>query len=746
MRKLMWITLGFGVACALWVWLLPLWISVLGGVILLALSIVLRIYGSKAAKAVSMLFVGFVLACLWCAAYDGLFLAPVRTLDGTTQELTIRVTDYSFDTQSGITGDGKVRLEGKDRSVRFYLNTHDALKPGDTVTGVFRLRYTGIGGVEDPTYHSADRIFLLAYPKEDHTVTYAQSVDRRYSAAALRQYLLKLIDAAFPEDAVGFVKALLLGDTSGLDYATDTSLKLSGIRHVAAVSGLHVSILFSIVYLLSGRRRLLSALIGIPVLVLFAAMAGFSASVVRACLMQLLMLLALVLQKEYDPPTALAFAVITMLGINPMAISSVGFQLSVASVVGIFLFAGRITGWMLDGRRLGRWKKKRCYGLLQKGATSVAVSLSALVLTTPLCAWYFGNVSLVSVLTNLLCMWVVTGLFCGIILTCIVGSIYLPLAKAFGWVLAWLVRYVLGVAGLLSRFPLASVYTESVYIVAWLVFCYVLLGIFLISREKRPRVLLCCTVLSLCISLLASWVEPKLDAYRVTVVDVGQGQCVLLQCAERTYMVDCGGDYDEGTADKAASVLLSQGIFRLDGLILTHYDRDHVGGAQYLLSRIPADMLILPQVRGTPEQDIIDAYGGTPIIGDQDMTISWADAEITVYASQNTKSNNESSLCVLFHTKKCDILITGDRSAAAEALLLWHADIPKLDALVVGHHGAETSTSEALLAATQPKVALISVGEDNQYGHPAQKVLERLKLYGCEIRRTDLEGTIIIRG
>ena len=98
------------------------------------------------------------------------------------------------------------------------------------------------------------------------------------------------------------------------------------------------------------------------------------------------------------------------------------------------------------------------------------------------------------------------------------------------------------------------------------------------------------------------------------------------------------------------------------------------------------------------------------------------------------------------HTEKCDILITGDRSTTGESFLLRTAQLPQLDALIVGHHGSANSTGEELLAATWPATAVISVGEGNRYGHPAQEVLDRLMAYGCTIRRTDLEGTIILRG
>jgi competence protein ComEC len=276
----------------------------------------------------------------------------------------------------------------------------------------------------------------------------------------------------------------------------------------------------------------------------------------------------------------------------------------------------------------------------------------------------------------------------------------------------------------------------------------VLLAVFLLARERQTLLLLGCAVVGLCIAMLASWSEPLLDNYRVTVLDVGKGQCVLLQSEGKTYMVDCGSDYSKNAANKAAATLLSQGVTKLDGLILTHYDEDHVGGAAMLLSRIPADLLVLPEGTGAEEfeSDILAVCNGTVLRGDEDLRIAWGDAWIRIYASFDTETTNESSLCVLFHTEKCDILITGDRSMVGESFLLRTAALPQLDALVVGHHGSADSTGEALLAATRPAAAVISVGEGNRYGHPSREVLERLATYGCVIRRTDREGTIILRG
>lgn len=750
MRKLMWFTIGFCAACAAgmyWLWgaLLPIIAA-----FFLAFGIVLLLLRKKKwVRIIGVICLGLAVGLFWCCIYHTVYLRPAKALDGETVSVTIEAVDFSFDSDYGITADGVTEIDDKRYRVRMYLNRKEPLEPGDQVTGNFRMRYTATGGEEEPTHHSGNGILLLAYPRGEHLVHESNSVAVRHMPAYLRQYLLNLIGQLFREDTAPFAKALLLGDTSELDYETESDLSVSGIRHVAAVSGLHVSILFSALYLFSGRRKGLTVALGIPVLLLFAAMAGFSPSILRASLMQFLMLLALLTRREYDPPTALAFAVLVMLSVNPLTVTSAGFQLSVASVSGIFLFSGRISGWLLAPNRFGKWKNKpELWKILAKASASVSISLSAMIMTTPLTAWYFGSVNLLSAVTNLLCLWVVTVIFCGIIAACVFASVWLPLGQILAWFLSWLIRYVLWIAETIAAIPFGAVYTVSPYITAWLVLCGVLLCVFLLSKQKQPLILCCCTVIALCIAMLASWIEPLLDDYRVTVLDVGQGQCILLQSGGKTYMVDCGGSYDEGTADTAAAMLLSQGICQLDGLILTHYDKDHVGAAGYLLHRVGADLVILPEGEEAEVWDpvLLKSHVGNVLRAGDDIYISWDDATITVFSGWTTESSNESSLCVLFQTEKCAILITGDRSAVGEEVLLKTRKLPRLDALVVGHHGASASTGEALLNATRPRTALISVGKDNAYGHPSQKVLDRLAAIGCKIHRTDVEGTIIYRG
>ena len=744
MRKLMWFALGFGGACAFCAYCYVSWIlaAAVLFVLLTALFLVLsrRRLWLRAAAAVCL---GVAVGLGWFRLYDTVFLSDARAMDGETERVTIAVRDYGYSTDYGCAFDGTVTLNGRIYSVRVYLDEYRKLEPGNRVRGCFRFRLT-TGGLEDPSYHRGKGIFLIADQE-------GSCVVQRYWLRGLVDYpaiwrreLKTILRRALPGDVSGFARGLLLGDKTGIDYETSTAFKISGVSHIIAVSGLHLSILFGLVYLITGRRRVLTAAVGIPIVLIFMAIAGFTPSVTRAGIMQILVMLAMLLDREYDPPTSLAFAALTMLAINPLVITSVSFQLSMGCMIGIFLFAERIRLWMMDEKRLGRWKGR----LTRWFSGSVSVTLSAMVFTTPLVAVYFGTVSLIGVITNLLVLWVITVVFYGLILLCAVGCFSIPAARILGMGIAWLIRYVLLCTKVISKVPLAAVYTKSAYIVIWLISVYCLLAVYLCLWKKPALLFAGLMTGGLCAALVFFWAEPQLCHYRMTMLDVGQGQAILLQSEGKSFLVDCGGDDSQAAADITAETLLSQGISRLDGILLTHYDRDHSGGLPYLLTRIRADHLFLPYAEdaagvGDTLRNLTDGTVQTVM---EDTALRFGGVEITLFAPVSYNSDNESSMCILFRAENCDILITGDRGEQTERMLLSHRELPELEVLVAGHHGSKTSTSRELLEATNPEYVLISVGEDNPYGHPAPEVLERLVEFGCVIFRTDENGTIIYWG
>lgn len=748
MRKLMWFAIGFTVACTFAAYVLRTWLLLLALCCCLFAAISLCFGNSKSRIAAVILF-GCAVGLLWLWGFARFYLSSAKNADTQQLPLSITASDYSYRQQYGEMVDGHIELDGRDYQVRVYLDAYYEIEPGDRIDGTFTLYYTGVGTESPNTYHQGKRIFLLAYEEDISVIAKAQTVKLRDYPAIWRQKILAAIQSVFPSDSAGFAKALLLGETDDLTYEQDRAFQVSGIRHVVAVSGLHVSILFSLLYLFFGHNRFLIPLLGIPLLVFFAAMAGFTPSIVRACLMHALVSLSMLTQREYDPPTALSFAVLVMLTVNPFAITAVGFQLTVSCMVGIFLFSRQLQQYFLSFSKLQTGAKGKSVRakLIRWCTGSVSVTLSAMAFTVPLCAVYFGMVSLVSILTNLLTLWVISFIFYGIILSCLLGAVWLKGGQIIAWIVSWLIRYVFAVSGILSEIPVAAVYTDSIYIVLWLVFAYVLLLAFFLLKKKYPGITVSSICIGLCVCIALSWLEPRLYDTQISILDVGQGQSILLKSEDEYYLVDCGSNQADAAADITANYLLSQGITQLDGLILTHYDADHAGSALQLLGSVSAERIYMPDTHDSNglRERIESTYQETVCLVTETMELPISGGEITCYPAKPTASDNESSMCVLFQGENCDILITGDRSAAGERKLLKEAQLPKVDILVVGHHGSHTATSFELLQATQPSIAVISVSAGNPYGHPHEETLERLQMYGCSIYRTDQQGTITFR-
>ena len=742
MRKLMWFTIGFTGACIVGVYLISgIWLAVITA-ICAALGIGLCFYKKKLGVIVLIGALGFGIGAGWLQLHDAVYLTAARNVDGKTLTTEIEATDYSWKTDYGTAVNGRVEVDGRRFQVCVYMDEM-TIRPGDVLKGEFRFRFTAAGGKQDATYHPGKGVFLLAYGDDSISVKRQETIPLRFFPAKLRKNIQDTIDTAFPEDTVGFARALLLGDSTRLSDQDDTAFKISGIRHVIAVSGLHVSILFSLIYVFVGKRRIITAVLGIPILILFAAVAGFTPSIMRACIMQCLMILGLLLKKEYDSPTSLSFAVLVMLVANPLSITSVSFQLSVGCMTGIFLFSGKINRFLLRILRVPKDKSVRAK-LGRWLAGCVAVTVSATAVTMPLSAYYFGTVSIVGILTNLLTLWAISFVFYGIMLACLLGVIWMPLSTAIAWIISWPIRYVLLVARSLSAIPCAAVYTSSVYIVLWIVFCYVILCVFLLQKQKHPFVYLAGIVISLCIAVTASHMEAKTENFQVTVLDVGQGQAILIQSQDKTYLVDCGSDSKKDAADITSQFLLSKGINRLDGLILTHYDEDHAGDVENLLYRVQTDVLFLPDSAddGDIKARLIKAFSEDICWVSEITTRSGKWGSFTIYPGADNKDDNESGLGILFQAEECDILITGDWSSAQELRFVQTTDLPELELLVLGHHGSKSATSFPLLSATKPKTAVVSVAKNNGYGHPAPEVLRRLEMFDCKVWRTDLDGTI----
>ena len=304
----------------------------------------------------------------------------------------------------------------------------------------------------------------------------------------------------------------------------------------------------------------------------------------------------------------------------------------------------------------------------------------------------------------------------------------------------------------LARVPFACLTTGSAYYVAWLVFLYVLIALGLLWRgPRRALVPVCGAACTLCAAMLCTALTFRAGPLTAAVLDVGQGSSAVLRLGGAVVMVDCGGDSYQNPGDVAADYLSDQGVGRVDLLVLTHYHDDHANGIPRLLERVEAGALAVPDVEpDSPLRAEILALAeerGIPVrfIREDVRLTGGGDLSLTLFAPFAQGETNEEGLTVLASVGDFDLLITGDMDGEVEQLLLDQTQLPDLELLVAGHHGSKYSTTQALLDALRPEEAVISVGADNLYGHPAPETLDRLESAGVRVWRTDCNGTVTLR-
>lgn len=749
MRKLAWFACGFALAALCSVYMLPvapIWVGLsvaLAGIAMLFLRV------QRLNRLIAVLLgLGFGLA--WTAGYYHIHIAPAIELADTTQGISGNVCSYAKNTDYGAKVDILLEYDGKTYRTLLFLDQQDlVIKPGDAIQTQAKLEMANYTfSQEHNVYYRSLGYILVAYAEDEPVIESAEHLPLAAFPAWISKQLRDKIDSLFPKDTVPFMKALLAGDRSGLTYSVKNDLSLAGVSHVVAISGMHVSMLLAAI-LFFFRRRSLAAVIGIPVVVFYMVMTGASPSVVRASLMQILLLLAPLVKREEDMPTSLCGAMLVILLINPWSVADLSFQLSFSSMAGLLLFAQQ-QYTALDKRfphqNLPMVLRQLCAGLKM----SVSTTLSAMIFTTPLVACSFGVVSLLSIFANFLTLWAISICFQLGMLICLLGFISSGPAAILAHLLSWIVRYFQAVTSFIAKLPFAAVYTDSGYIVLWLIFAYALLAVFLCCKKKNAWIFAACLLVSLGICSGFSVLENRQARVQTTVLDVGQGQCVLLEWDNTSIMVDCGGSNSEEAGETASRCLLGHGRRELDILVLTHFDEDHAGGIPHLMQRIKVNTLYLPPAEedNTLCRQIVQTaiQNGIRVqTVSEDLEVCFGQSCLQIFSPVSYQPGNDGGLSVLCSRESYDILITGDMSLEAERRLLQLHALPKIELMLAGHHGAATSNSSELLETVLPDIVVISVGAENHYGHPTQEVLDRLKKIDTTVYRTDQNSTVTIR-
>ena len=556
------------------------------------------------------------------------------------------------------------------------------------------------------------------------------------------------IDALYGADAP-LARALLLADADDIDRALRDRFADAGIIHMLSVSGLHVGIIAGAVRTLvvGARARLLAAdLLSLGVTIAFVAFIGAPPPAVRSGAMLVLGVVARVRQRPTSPWGIWAASCAFPLW-EPRVVLDLGWQLSVAGMAGL-LASGTLV--RRATRRLQGWRRTVVSSMV---ATSVASAATA-----PLVAWVFGRVSLAAVVTN-----VVAAPLFGVAQPLLFASLVaLPLwgvarllAEAARSAL-WLIdRVAWGGAAL----PLAAVRAEPDATTALLLGVGAVAGgVALTGRWwRRPA------LVSLGALTAATWwpsLRPGPGRLELHVIDVGQGDALAVRSPRgRWLLVDAGGGWQGG--DAAASIVWPY-LRRHGGdvvyLSMSHPHLDHIGGMATLLARAAADTIwdgayvsgsavyrdVLRTARGLGRPWRRVAAGDSVAFDGVMVTVLAPDSSWLAGLARAGEVN-EASVVLQLRFGRRRFLLTGDAEGGEEAWMVarYGASLAS-DVLKVGHHGSVTSTTPDFLNLVRPRVALVSVGSGNRYGHPSQRVLQALDESGAYLLRTDDDGTIVV--
>ncbi|MEG1988297.1 MAG: DNA internalization-related competence protein ComEC/Rec2 [Oscillibacter sp.] len=718
-------------------WLLPLAAAIVAGSLLGLLR-----RGNFRGR-VLLIGWGLSLACFWNWGYTQVVQAPAEAMADTDRYgVTMTLCDYAAPTDYG--AKATVYMEGLRFGKAVYYGGEELLEltPGQTVTGDLHLQSAARIRDDDITNFTSKGIFLLAYQRSEVELSAGSADSPRWWPIRLGEAMRGQIDRLFTGDTAAFVTAILTGDKTNLSDAAAIGLSEAGLYHILAVSGMHCAFLLALVTALTGaHRRRLTAMLAIPILLFYMLLTGCTPSVVRACVMLIFLLAAPLFRRERDGPTAMAAALLLILLANPFAAASISLQLSFAAVAGLLWLTPRMSRFLM-GQRRGR--------VLRFLAASLSASCGALVFTIPMTAYYFNIFVLVAPVANLLCLWAASIVFAVGMVAVLASFLWLPLGAVLGLVPRAFIWYILQVTQGLAHLPYHALYFSNPYLKYWLVYAYALFGGAYLWKPKARRkyaVAGVCVVLTLIGTVKLGALRTQNHALDFAVLDVGQGSCTLLSSGGEFALVDCGSGnswYDAG--EIAADQLASRGCGKLNQLILTHYDYDHISGVKRLLSRMEVERLLVPEETESPEvRDALLATArdcGTEVIFVTEKTAySLGESDLHIYPPLGDGGDNEEGLTILCSAGDYDLLITGDMDSKTERKLLEQDGLPDIEALVAGHHGSRHSTSEELLEALKPECALISVGS-NSYGHPADEALGRLVRAGVKIYRTDMQGTI----
>ncbi len=569
-------------------------------------------------------------------------------------------------------------------------------------------------------------------------------VGRRGGIGGVGDRLRRRVSSSLGAVPAGERRAVLagvvLGEDEGLEADLRDSFRASGLYHLLAVSGQNVAYVVAgtivLVWAL-GLPRWLGELGALGTVAAYVLAVGWQPSVVRAGIAGGLASLAWLASRPRDRWYFLLVGAAVLLAWNPYSVLEPGFQLSFSAVAAIFLLVPRISR-TLEG-----------YPVPKPLADVIAISAACGLVTAPVLWLHFGAIPVYAVLANALAAPVVAPLL-GFALAAAALHPFLPEASAaLVWLDAWLAGYLALCARLVGNLPYAQ--ASSLSVLGALVAAG-LVGV-LLARMRGPRLRRAVAVASLTLALTVAWrVAPSDDrpalppeGLRITVLDVGQGDAILLQVPEGSVLVDQGPP----EADVAGQ-LEELGVDELTALVLTHPERDHVGGAADVLERTEVTAVVDPLIPSSSEDEgaalaaarerevpvVVARAGRRFSVGELRVRILWPEG-----GASPSDDPNHHAVVLLASYGEIDALLTAD----AEGEVTVPIGPPPAEILKVAHHGSDDPLLPSLLDLVRPSVAVVSAGESNDYGHPTPSTMAALEAFpDLAVYRTDHDGAVTI--
>lgn len=549
----------------------------------------------------------------------------------------------------------------------------------------------------------------------------------------------QVLDHNLGEKGASIMKSIILGQSSQLDEGDGDLFRDLGLSHMLAVSGLHIGIIAGLLGLIFSSlaiNKKINIFLTLTLLWIYAYAIGNPNSVLRANLMFSFLLLSSLLHEAYDSINILALSCFILLVFNPLLVFSLGFQLSyLASFFILYL-----------GPRLANYLPKSIAGIM-------AIQIGLL----PIQAYYFNRIPLLSLVANLL---LVPTFSLALVLSLLLVSFLFPygyLGWSAGRVIDFLLAIQLKIMEALNYFPILNLRMASFSLLEILAYYLILSLLFRIIRVRRLNKYLVKSIsLYLLVLIVFNLFVISLDeSIGLDFIDVGQGDSILIRTQGGAYLLDTGGnifgDYDIGE-NIVLPYLSKEGIFKLKGVFISHFDGDHCKSLPYLIDNIRIENIYLGYTRPgnvyyeeiiskAREKNIpvkvLDLGDSLALDKNTKVTVLGPDKAIL---SNPSNSDNDMSLVLTLAYYGRKVLFTGDIEKIGEGHLENH--VSQADFIKVPHHGSKTSSSPSLLDRVRPRTAFISLGRNNSFGHPHEEVLEEYENRGVDIYRTDEGGLI----